>query len=85
MASYGSRVASMKSAEFDGPLMNGQLAVPPEVARKVPAGETIHVVLLWNDESADDAWSHAGRKQFESAYVPEDAIYEKLIDDTSAR
>jgi hypothetical protein len=75
----------MKSAEFDGTLArNGQLPVPRDLAKNVPAGETLQVGSLWNGEPADDAWRRAGREQFEDAYAPEDAIYERVIDETAA-
>ena len=45
----------MKTADFRGELTpNGQIAVPPEIASQVPAGEPIHVVLQWG-LSADEA------------------------------
>jgi hypothetical protein len=31
----------------------------------------------------DDAWRDQGRQQFEAAYAPEDAVYEKLLDKSS--
>ena len=31
------------------------------------------------------AWRRTGRQHFEAAYVPEDAVYEQLIQDASDR
>jgi len=75
----------MKIADFSGELTpNGQIAVPPELASRVPPGEQIQVVLQWG-VSEDDLWRAAGRRQFEAAYTAEDSVYEQLIDDASAR
>jgi len=76
----------MKTADFRGELMpNGQIAVPPEIASKVPLGEQIQVVLQWGVSEEDAAWRAAGRRQFEAAYAADDSIYELLIHDTSTR
>ena len=76
----------MKAFEFKGTLAgNGQIVVPPDLARQVPPGEQLQVVLLWGASNDDDAWLLAGRRQFEAAYSPEDSVYERLIDETPAR
>ncbi|MGA2116194.1 MAG: hypothetical protein ABSH56_15755 [Bryobacteraceae bacterium] len=64
----------MKIADFSGELTpNGQIAVPPELASRVPPGEQIQVVLQWG-VSEDDLWRAAGRRQFEAAYTAEDSV-----------
>ena len=75
----------MSTADFKGELTaNGQIAVPPEIAARVPPGEPIQVVLRWGD-SEDAAWRAAGRRQFDAAYAEDDSVYESLIHDTPAR
>ena len=75
----------MKAVEFDGTLASGDnIQVPPEVARELPAGSTVRVILLWDGEQ-DDAWSRKTRERFAAAYAPEDSIYEKLIDEPPSR
>jgi hypothetical protein len=77
----------MKAVEFEGIVTpNGQIAVPPEIAEQLPSGELLHVVLQWDSTTDEDAvWRAQGRQRFEAAYAPEDAIYEQLMDETSAR
>ena len=76
----------MKAVEFESTVTReGQIALPPEVASEIPAGEQLRVVVLWDPASPDSAWRSAGRRSFESAYCPEDAVYEQLIDDSAAR
>jgi hypothetical protein len=55
------------------------------VAGQIPAGEQLRVVVMWETSNPDAAWRSAGRRVFEAAYCPEDAVYEQLIDDTAAR
>jgi hypothetical protein len=77
----------MNAVEFEGTVTpNGQIAVPAEIAEQLPPGESLHVVLQWDvapDE--DSAWRALGRQRFEAAYVPEDAIYDQLMDETPTR
>lgn len=76
----------MKAIEFESTAApGGQIALPPEVASEIPLGEHLRVVVMW--ETADLAlpWRVAGRERFEAAYAPEDAIYERLIDDPAVR
>ena len=76
----------MKSVEFKstvGP--NGDIPVPPEVARHLPTGEQIQIVVLWDSPTIDDSWNALGRQRFEAAYAPEDSVYEQLMDEPSTR
>lgn len=76
----------MKTIEFKGTIdPNGQIIVPPDVARKVPAGEELQVALYWGAPSEDDEWRYAGRRRFEAAYAPEDSVYDQLIDESPTR
>jgi hypothetical protein len=74
---------AVKTADFQGEITpNGQIAVPPEIARQVPVGEKIAVVLSWGQLEEDNAWREAARRKFESAYAPEDSVYQQLMHDT---
>jgi len=76
----------MKAVEFKSTVNpGGQIAVPPELARQIPAGEQLQVIVLWERSNLDVAWRAAGRQRFEAAYAPEDSVYEQLIDDAAAR
>lgn len=76
----------MKAVEFEGTVTpGGQIALPADVVREIPAGEHLRVVVMWEPSESDAAWRSAGRQRFEAAYCPEDAVYEELIDDTAAR
>jgi hypothetical protein len=73
---------NMKAVEFTGTITKeGQISLPPELSGEVPAGEQLHVVLMWEGSDSDDAWRSAGRQRFEGAYCPEDVVYEQLLDD----
>jgi hypothetical protein len=75
----------MKTADFHGEIApNGQIAVPPEIASQVPPGEKVAVVLAWGVSEEENGWREAGRRRFESAYAPNDSVYEQLIYDPSA-
>lgn len=77
----------MKAVEFKGTVTpNGQITVPAEIAGQLPAGRPLHIVLRWDAAAdADDVWRTQGRKRFEAAYAPEDAVYDQLMDETSTR
>lgn len=76
----------MKAVEFDSRITpRGEIEIPSELAGEIPAGERLRVVVMWQPSGADSAWRAAGRERFESAYCPEDAVYEHLIDDTAVR
>lgn len=76
----------MKAMEFEGTVTpSGQIILPPEVASEIPPGEHLRVVVMWDASDSDGAWRNAGRQRFEAAYSPEDAIYERLMDESSNR
>jgi hypothetical protein len=69
----------MKTADFRGEITaNGQITVPPEIASQVPPGEKVAVVLAWGVSEEETCWREVGRRRFESAYAPEDSVYEQL-------
>jgi hypothetical protein len=75
----------MKTADFRGEIApNGQIAVPPEIAAQVPPGEKVAVVLAWGVSEEENGWRESGRRRFESAYAPNDSVYEQLIHDPPA-
>ncbi len=74
----------MKVVEFQSSVAaGGGIEIPPEIAREIPAGERLRVVVMWDD--LDQAWREAGRRSFEGAYSPEDSVYEALIDEAELR
>jgi hypothetical protein len=76
----------MNAVEFESTIsQDGQIALPPEVAAEIPVGEQLRVVVMWESSSLDSEWRTAGRRRFEAAYCPEDAVYEQLIDDAATR
>lgn len=76
----------MKAVEFEGTVVAGdQIALPPEIASEIPAGEPLRIVVMWGPSTFDLAWRAAGRQAFEAAYSPEDAVYEQLMDDPKIR
>ena len=78
--------ASMRVVEFEGTVApDGHVALPPEIASEIPAGEQIRIVVMWAAGDADGAWRTVSRQRFEEAYAPEDAVYDRLIDDPAIR
>lgn len=76
----------MKTADFRSEIArNGQIVVPPEIASQVPPGEIADVVLTWDVSEEERAWREAGKRAFECAYAPEDAVYEQLVNNASGR
>lgn len=77
----------MSAVEFEGTVTpNGQIAVPAEIAEKLPPGKSLHVVLQWDAQPDDEAaWRAQGRQRFEAAYAREDSVYDQLIDETPIR
>ena len=76
----------MRVLEFEGTVApDGHVALPPEIASEIPAGEQIRIVVMWDGGDADGAWRTVSRQRFEAAYAPEDAVYDRLIDDPAIR
>jgi bifunctional DNA-binding transcriptional regulator/antitoxin component of YhaV-PrlF toxin-antitoxin module len=71
----------MRALEFQSTVNpNGQITIPSELARQIPQGEQLRVVVRWEPSDLDAEWRAAGQQRFEAAYAPEDSIYEELID-----
>ena len=73
----------MRAEEFESIVSpNGHIELPAQVTSQVAKGQQLKVVVMWDDGDEDwSAWRAAGHERLESAYCPEDAIYEKLLDD----
>jgi hypothetical protein len=69
-----SRRFRMKTVDF-----RGKIDGPAEVAAQTPEGEEIQVLLLWGSADDEGEWRALGRKRFDAAYSPEDAVYEELM------
>jgi hypothetical protein len=73
-------MTGMKAVEFEAQVGPGHtVALPPDAAAAVAAGQAVRVILLipdHDDEAAD--WSHLGLQQFASGYDEEDAIYDDI-------
>jgi hypothetical protein len=75
----------VKAVEFESQVApSDQIPVPGEIARQIPAGSNVRVILLWGEGEQDD-WRELSRERFAAAYAPEDSIYETLIDETPSR
>lgn len=74
----------MNAIEFKSKLSaEDNMVVPGEIARQIPAGSDIRVILLWDGDGDD--WLRVSKERFADAYAPEDAVYEKLIDEPVSR
>jgi len=73
----------MKALEFESTVTaDGQIAIPAEIARQLPLGEPIRVVVQWDGaDDEDGAWRTRGRQRFETAYALEDSVYDQLMDE----
>lgn len=54
------------------------LAVPPEVAERVPGERPVRVILLIPDSAEDEDWATLTAEAFLSGYADGDAIYDDL-------
>jgi hypothetical protein len=64
----------MATLEFKATVLsNGLIAVPPEIAAQIPAGEEIGVTLVW-----DDSLHALGRKLIDESCAAENSVYDSL-------
>jgi hypothetical protein len=75
----------MKALEFESRVANrDRIELPPDVARQIPQGSSVRVILLL-DSGEDEDWRQLGLERFAAAYCEEDSIYEKLVDGPASR
>jgi hypothetical protein len=75
----------MKAVEFESRLTSSDnIRIPPELARELPEGSRVRVIVLWGGSEEDD-WHRFSQEHFASAYAPEDSVYEKLIHEPPSR
>ena len=75
----------MKALEFEGRLANtNQIQLPPDVARQIPEGSDVRVILLFG-ANEDEDWRQLSLQRFSAAYAEEDAGYERLLDGPPTR
>ena len=67
----------MDPIELEAELSGGAtLALPPEVAKRLPPSGRARVILLVQDDPEDRAWRHGAYEQFVRQDEPEDAVYD---------
>jgi hypothetical protein len=68
----------MNSIEFEAELSGDcTLAVPPEIAKRLPTSGRVTVVLFVPDDEEDDQWRRAAYEQFMKDDDPDGAIYDQ--------
>jgi hypothetical protein len=77
----------MQAVEFEGTVTEaGQIQLPAELIAHPPAGSYVRVVVMWETaEEEDEAWRRMSMRNLARQYAPEDAIYEKLLDEPPSR
>ncbi len=69
----------MKAIEFQTQLNPDQtLAVPTGVARSIPAGQPVRVLLLIAESESDEEWEKLAAVDFGQGYADNDAIYDQF-------
>ena len=73
-------IAAMNAVEFTAELSDANtLAIPPEIASRLPKVGRARVIVLTTDSAdADTEWRAGSYEQFLADDGPEDAIYESL-------
>jgi hypothetical protein len=57
---------------------DGTLNVPGEVVARLPAGQTVRVLILVQETTEEEDWRRLTYEQFLKGYAEEDAIYDEL-------
>jgi hypothetical protein len=57
---------------------DGSLSVPEEVARQLPAGQAVRVLVLVPEPTEEEDWKRLTMEQFLAGYAEGDAIYDQL-------
>ena len=67
----------MSPIEFEAELSGGAtLALPPDVAKRLPSSGRARVILLVQDDPDDQEWRRGAYEQFIRQDDPEDAAYD---------
>lgn len=68
-----------RAAEFESTIDSaGRIALPEAVANQIPLGETVRIVVSWQEDGVDADWKALGQQRFAATYASEDSIYEQL-------
>jgi hypothetical protein len=69
----------MLAHEFETQLRaDHTLAVPEEIASRIPPGRPLRVIVLFQDTTEDEDWRRLTMEQFFKGYGDGDAIYDEL-------
>jgi hypothetical protein len=69
----------MAALEFKATVLSdGRIALPPEIAARIPAGEEISVILAWEPRVQPDSLHALGRKLVDESYASENSVYDSL-------
>ncbi len=74
----------IRTLEFKARLSDNSLTVPADLARQIPPGEDVAVIVLVGD-AGDADWRKASELALLDAYVPEDSIYDTLYAEPDVR
>ena len=69
----------METYQFEAVLEADQnLRVPAEIAKALPAGQPVRVVILVEDDSEDEDWNRFTLDQFFKGHGEDDDAYDQL-------
>jgi hypothetical protein len=69
----------VKALEFETKLgTDANLKVPEDVAVQIPKEETVRVIVLLPESTADEAWRKLTREQFLRGYSESDSVYDAV-------
>ncbi len=69
----------MKAMEFQTTLgADRTLSVPASIAKEIPQGQTVRVLILLAEEGIDQEWESLTAQEFGQGYADSDAIYDQL-------
>jgi hypothetical protein len=70
----------MRAIEFLAKVTpEGTILVPNELAKNIPAGAKLRVMILVKEDNLDEEdadWERLGIEQFFAGYAPEDSMYD---------
>jgi hypothetical protein len=69
----------MLAHEFEGTInADRTLAVPEEIAARIPPGQPVRVLVLIHEPTEEEEWRRLTTEQFLQGYAESDAIYDQL-------